>query len=245
MFRLDGKNAVVTGAGSGIGRAIAKTFAAQGARVFVLERDAGAGAETVAEISGAGGKASAVGCDVAGAASVEAAFAQVIAEGSHIDILVNNAGVAQVMPFALLEEEDWDFVLDTNVKGMFLVTKAFLRGMIRRKRGAIVNMGSLAGMRVLDVPVHYATAKSAVLGFTLALAREVARYGIRVNAVVPGMLSEGVSVNVPAAQQEEYKRFCTMGRAGTPQEVAEVVAFLASDRAAYVNAQTVFVDGGI
>jgi 3-oxoacyl-[acyl-carrier protein] reductase len=117
--------------------------------------------------------------------------------------------------------------------------------MIRRKRGAIVNMGSLAGMRVLDVPVHYATAKSSVQGFTLALAREVARYGVRVNAVVPGMLSEGVSVNVPVAQQQEYSRFCTMGRAGTPEEVAEVVAFLASDRASYVNAQAVFVDGGI
>jgi 3-oxoacyl-[acyl-carrier protein] reductase len=132
-----------------------------------------------------------------------------------------------------------------NVKGMFLVTKAFIRGMIRRRRGCVVNMGSLAGMRLLDVPVHYATAKSAVVGFTLSLAREVSRYEIRVNAVVPGMLTRGVSDNVPPPQQEEYKRYCALSRAGEPQEVAELVAFLASDRASYINAQAIHVDGGI
>jgi 3-oxoacyl-[acyl-carrier protein] reductase len=100
-------------------------------------------------------------------------------------------------------------------------------------------------MRVLDVPVHYATAKSAIVGFTLSLAREVGRYGIRVNAVVPGMLTEGVSVNVPERSQEEYKRFCTLSRAGRPEEVAELVAFLASDRASYINAQAIFIDGGL
>ena len=119
------------------------------------------------------------------------------------------------------------------------------RGMIRRKAGSIVNMGSLAGMRVLEVPVHYAAAKSAVMGFTLALARELGRYNVRVNAVVPGMLTDGVSVNIPPKQQDKYKEFCCLARAGEPGEVAELVAFLASDRSSYVNAQMVFVDGGI
>jgi NAD(P)-dependent dehydrogenase (short-subunit alcohol dehydrogenase family) len=128
---------------------------------------------------------------------------------------------------------------------MFLVTKAFIRGMIRRKRGNVINLGSLAGTRLLDVPVHYATAKSAVTGFTLSLAQEMARYNIRVNAVVPGMLTAGVAVNVPDKQREEYCRYCTQGRPGEPAEVAELVAFLASDRSSYINAQAINVDGGI
>jgi NAD(P)-dependent dehydrogenase (short-subunit alcohol dehydrogenase family) len=163
----------------------------------------------------------------------------------RVDVLVNNAGVTQVMPFAMIEEKDWDQVMDVNVKGMFLATKAFARGMIRRKSGNIVNLGSLAGMRVLEVPVHYAAAKSAVVGFTLSLARELGRYNIRVNAVVPGMLTGGVSTNIPPKQQERYKEFCCLSRAGEPEEVAELVAFLASDRSSYINAQSLFVDGGI
>ncbi len=123
-----------------------------------------------------------------------------------VDVLINNAGAAQVLPFAMIEEKDWDTIMDVNVKGMFLVTKSFVRAMIRRKSGSIINIGSLAGMRMLEVPVHYATAKSAVVGFTLSLARELGRYDIRVNAVVPGMLSEGVSVNVPAVQRRSTKR---------------------------------------
>jgi 3-oxoacyl-[acyl-carrier protein] reductase len=162
-----------------------------------------------------------------------------------IDILVNNAGQTQVLPFALIEEEDWDAILAANLKSMFLVTHEAVRGMIERKQGVILNVGSLAGHRLLEVPVHYATAKAGVTGFTLALAKELARYNVRVLEVVPGLLSKGVGTLVPAKELAEYTRYCAAGRTGEPEEVAEVIAFLVSDRASYVNARSVFVDGGI
>ena len=131
------------------------------------------------------------------------------------------------------------------LSGEPVITPRSSQWRVRRKAGAIVNMGSLAGQRVLEVPVHYATAKSAVIGFTLALARELARYQIRVNAVVPGLLSDGVSSQVPEPQREDYHHHCTLGRAGKPEEVAELAAFLASDQASYIKAQAIRVDGGI
>ena len=202
------RSAMVTGGSGAVGAAIVRVLAREGCRVafsYHRGRRPGRGA--------AGGAGPAAGADVRAwpldvlDAAAAARLAQTVEqEFGPVDILVNNAGFAQVLPFAMIEEADWDRMLDVNVKGMFLVTKAFARGMIRRKRGSIVNIGSLAGVRMLEVPVHYATAKSAVVGFTLSLARELGRYAVRVNAVVPGMLSEGVSVNVPGKQQEEYKQ---------------------------------------
>jgi len=243
---LRGKIAFITGGSGSIGSAIVKTFAREGSAVaHSYHAHPEAAQQLDREMAATGARVKSYPLDGRDGPAAVRLCEQIEREIGPVDILVNNAGIAQVMPFALLEEDDWDLVINTNLKSMFLVTKAFVRGMIRRKRGAIVNMGSLAGMRVLDVPVHYAAAKSAVVGLTLALAREMSRYSIRVNAVVPGMLTAGVSVNVPDEQRREYERFCTLGRAGTPEEVAEVVAFLASDRASYVNAQAIFVDGGI
>jgi 3-oxoacyl-[acyl-carrier protein] reductase len=243
---FEGKTAFVTGGSGAVGSAIVRVLAREHCKVaYSYHSDVEAARCLDAELTAKGAQVRSHRLDVLDGSGAVALAEQIESEVGPVDILVNNAGVAQVMPFALIEEKDWDWVLDTNIKGMFLVTKAFIRGMIRRKRGAIVNMGSLAGTRLLEVPVHYATAKAAVIGFTLSLAKEMARYGIRVNAVVPGMLTEGVSANVPPKQQEEYKRFCTLSRAGKPEEVAEAVAFLASNRASYINAQALYIDGGI
>ncbi len=241
---LKDRTAFVTGGTGAIGSAIVRCFVGYGARVsfsFLNEEDKASALERQL----GGDRVKAYPLNVLDKAGALKTAEQIEREFGPVDILVNNAGITQVMPFALIEEEDWDRMLDVNVKGMFLVTKAFVRGMIRRKKGAVVNLGSLAGMRVLEVPVHYATAKSAVVGFTLSLARELSRYNVRVNAVVPGLLDGGVSSNVPDKQREDYFQHCTVGRAGKPEEVAELVAFLASDRAGYINAQAMHIDGGV
>ncbi len=241
---LKGSTAFVTGGTGAIGAAIVRSLAKHGARTAFSFHDQEDKARSLEQELGLD-QVRAYRLDVLDKAGSLKAAEQVERDFGPVDVLVNNAGITQVMPFALIEEEDWDRMMDVNVKGMFLVTKAFARGMIRRKKGAVVNLGSLAGMRVLEVPVHYATAKSAVVGFTLSLARELSRYNVRVNAVVPGLLDGGVSSNVPEKQREDYLQHCTIGRAGKPEEVAELVAFLASDRASYINAQAIHIDGGV
>jgi NAD(P)-dependent dehydrogenase (short-subunit alcohol dehydrogenase family) len=241
---LEGRSAFVTGGTGAIGAAIVRSLGGHGARVgFSFHEKEDRARELQAELGRE--RTRAYRLDVLDRAAAVQVAEQAAQDLGPVSILVNNAGITQAMPFALIEEADWDRMMDVNVKGMFLVTKAFVRGMIRRKQGAVVNLGSLAGTRVLEVPVHYATAKSAVIGFTLSLARELARYNVRVNAVVPGLLTGGVSNQVPDTQRDDYCRHCTLGRAGSPEEVAELVAFLASERASYINAQAIHIDGGV
>ena len=243
---LSGKTAFVTGGTGAVGQAIVRALAAQGASVgFSYHSHSDKAREIEEELTGPVARVKAYELDILDARAAQGVCKAMESGLGPLDILVNNAGISQVMPFALIEEQDWDRVMDVNVKGMFLVTRAFVRGMIARKSGNIINMGSLAGSRVLEVPVHYATSKSAVIGFTLSLAGELARYNIRVNAVVPGMLDGGVGLNVPEKQRREYCNYCTQGRPGRPEEVARLVAFLAGDASSYINAQAINVDGGI
>ncbi|MHC4118113.1 MAG: SDR family NAD(P)-dependent oxidoreductase [Planctomycetota bacterium] len=236
----------ITGGSGALGQAVIRVLVREGCKVAYSYKSQAQNAEQLEkELTAAGADVKSYFLDVTDSKASTRLAAQIEKAFGVVDILINNAGVAQVMPFAMIEEEDWDMLMDVNVKGMFLVTKAFVRGMIRRKKGNIVNIGSLAGMRMLEVPVHYATAKSAVAGFTMALARELGRYNIRVNAAVPGMLEGGVSDNVPAKQREQYVSYCALSRAGKCEEVAELVAFLASDRSSYINAQSILIDGGI
>jgi len=160
-----------------------------------------------------------------------------------VDILVNNAGVSQNLPLALMEEEDWDHVMDVNVKGTFLTSRAALRGMIRRKRGVVLNIGSLVSVRMMEAPVHYCASKAAVKGLTEALAKEVARYGIRVLCLAPGLLEDGVGRNLPDHRLADYLKHCSLGRLGTLDEIASCAAFLVSDANSYMSGETIVIDG--
>lgn len=246
MGFLTGHTALVTGGSRGLGKAIAVVLAREGANVAFNYLSADAEAqETLAELKQAGVAAWAFKGSVTDAAALKAAAAQVVAECGPIDILVNSAGHGQVVPLALMEEEDWDRMMDTHVKGAFLATQAVLRGMIRMRRGRILNVASLAGVKMMQAPVHYCAAKAALKGFTEGLAKEIAHYGITVNCLAPGVLDGGVSQHLPPHKLKEYLQHCALGRTGTLQEVAEVAAFLVSDRNSYMNGATVVVDGGV
>ena len=243
---LEQRFALVTGGSGAIGQAIVRVLVREGAAVTFTYHSREVEARNLeTELRAGGACVTAVPLNILQGAQCKTLAERLEKENFPVDLLVNNAGITEIMPFALIQEEDWDKIMDVNVKGPFLVTHAFIRGMIRRKRGSIVNLGSLAGQRLLDVPVHYATSKSAMIGFTLSLAKEMAKYKIRVNCVVPGLLEGGVSSHVPENLVQEFNKYCTTGRPGTCEEVAELIAFLGSDRASYINAQAIHVDGGV
>ncbi|MBL0217259.1 MAG: SDR family oxidoreductase [Myxococcales bacterium] len=241
-----GRVALVTGGSRGLGRAICLTLAKEGAFVAFnyLKHDEDAAA-TVAAIEAAGGRASAHKVSVLDKPGLSELAKSLDRAHGKIDILVNNAGYGQVVPLALMEESDWDNMLDTHVKGAFLATQAVLRVMVRERYGRVINVGSLAGIKMMQAPVHYATAKAALKGFTESLAKEIGRYGITVNCVAPGILDEGVSDHLPPARKEEYVRHCALRRVGRLEEAADMIAFIASERASYTNGATLVVDGAV
>jgi len=246
MGLLDGRTAFVTGGSRGLGRAICRVLAREGARVaFNYSRSDEDARATLEELRAFGRPAWALKGSVTDRQHLAEVVRAVEAEAGVIDILVNNAGFGQVVPLALMEEDDWDRMLDTHVKGAFLASQAVLRGMVREKRGRILNVSSLAGIKMMQAPVHYCTAKAALKGFTESLAKEIGRYGITVNCVAPGILEEGVSDHLPPAKKQDYLQHCALRRTGTLEEVAEVVAFLVSDRNSYMNGATITIDGGV
>jgi 3-oxoacyl-[acyl-carrier protein] reductase len=239
---LENTKVLVTGGTGYLGEAICRACAGYGARVFFswhANREKAEQLET--ELAGS----RAIPLDIRDLAHVNETVSALHREIEAFDVLINNAAVSQIMPFSMLESEDLDLLLDVNVKGTVFLTKAVVRPMIRRRKGVVVNIGSLAGHRMLDVPVHYALSKAAVAGFGTALAAELKRYNIRVNTVSPGLLEDGVARGVPESLVQDYLKHCASGRPGTAAEVAETVCFLASERSGYLNGQNIFVDGGI
>ena len=242
---LRGKIAVVTGAGSGIGRAIALKLAAQGARIVIAELDERSGEETALLIKSAGGEATTVVTDVARSESVAALFAKLDATGLAPDILVNNAGNASApTPVHEVTDEAWNSKLSVHLNGTFFCTREALRRMLSRGTGAIINLGSVAGILGLPGAAAYTAAKGAIIAFTKGVAREVAATGIRVNCVAPGWIETPILDNLPDEMRATILQRIPMGRLGTPEEVANIAAFLADDESSYFTGQIFSPNGG-
>jgi 3-oxoacyl-[acyl-carrier protein] reductase len=241
---------VVTGAGIGIGRATAKAFAKAGYRVVVTDILENEGGEVAADILKSGGAAEFRKLDVRSTAEADALVAAVEKEHGGIDVVVANAGIARKTPLATLTDDKWDQTFEVDLKGIFRIVRPAVAGMRRRKKGAVICVSSIMGVAYgWDEHVHYSSAKSGVVGLIRGLAVELARDGVRVNGVAPGyirtaqLLSEEHSLG--AAGAEQAGQFIPMGRIGEPEDIADVILFLASNSARYMTGQVVVVDGGL
>ncbi len=243
---LEKKRALITGGSRGLGRAIALAFARHGAKVaFTYAKNEQAAAATLEELRLLGADPLSFKVDACDSVATEQMVRSLEQAWDGLDVLVNNAAITQTSPLALLEEEDFERVMRVNVKGPFITSRTVLRGMIRRKSGVVVNIGSLAGARMIEAPIHYTTSKAAIIGLTEALAKEVARHNIRVVCLAPGLLEDGLGKNLPDHRLADYLKHCALGRVGRFDEVAEMCALLASDRSSYVSGETLVMDGGV
>ena len=239
---LVGRNALVTGSTRGIGRAIAESLAAAGARVAVVGRDQARAAEAAAAIgSGARGFAA----DVSDPASVVALVEAVEKEFGQIDILVNNAGLTRDNILFRIKDEDWDTVLDANLRGAFVAIRAVARGMIKRRWGRIINIASVVGITGNKGQANYAASKAGLIGLTKSVAKELGSRNVLVNAVAPGFIDTDMTAAMTPEARAGLTGQIPLERLGTPQDIAGVVTFLASDQAGYITGQTLVVDGGM
>jgi 3-oxoacyl-[acyl-carrier protein] reductase len=236
---------IVTGAGRGIGRAIATRFAAEGAQVAILDRDEAPAEAVAAAIRAAGGAALGVPCDITDRAACRAAIAAVVAHFGGVDVLINNAGVTADARLDSLDEEDFDRVVDTNLKGAFNLTQAALPPLRASGRGRILNTASTVGIHGNFGQTNYAAAKGGLIAMTKTWARELGREGITVNAVAPGFIRTEMTASVPAKVIASAEARASLGRIGTPEDVTGAFLFLASDDARYVTGQVLIVDGGL
>ncbi len=243
--RLQGQVAVVTGASRGIGRAAAIALAAEGATVIVNYASSSQAADAVvAEIAGAGGQAMALQADVAQTDQVDSLVNTVMEKYGRVDVLVNNAGIARDTLLLRMKLEDWQAVIDLNLTGVFLCTRAISKIMLKQRAGRIINITSVVGEMGNPGQANYSAAKAGVIGFTKTVAKELASRGITVNAVAPGFIATDMTADIKAA--EEILKLIPLGRYGQPEEVAGLIRFLAADAAAaYITGQVINIDGGM
>jgi 3-oxoacyl-[acyl-carrier protein] reductase len=241
---LSGKVAVVTGASRGIGRQTALTLAGAGAAVVLTSR--GDAAEAVAaEVTAAGGQAVALAADVTDAEAVQRVIGTTLERFGRIDILVNNAGITRDTLLLRMKRDDWDAVLATNLTGTFLCTQAVLKTMLKQRSGRIISISSVVGQSGNPGQTNYAATKAGIIGFSKALAREVASRAITVNVVAPGLIDTDMTRDISSDAQATWASAIPLGRLGTPEDVAAAVCFLASDAAGYITGQVLAVNGGM
>jgi 3-oxoacyl-[acyl-carrier protein] reductase len=239
---LTGKVAFVTGSTRGIGLAIARAMHGAGAKVAIVGRDAERARAVAAEL---GERTAGVGCDVAVAEQVEAALAAAESALGPIDVLVNNAGLTRDNILLRLSDADWDAVLDANLKGAFHTTRAVIKGMMKRRRGRIINVTSIVGLVGNKGQSNYAASKAGLIGFTKSVAKEYAGRGILANCIAPGYIETDMTSGLPDAAKATLLQDIALGRLGRPEDVAGAALFLASDLAAYITGQVLVVDGGM
>ncbi|MFN3153628.1 MULTISPECIES: 3-oxoacyl-[acyl-carrier-protein] reductase [Bremerella] len=242
---LTGKIAIVTGASQGIGQQIAIGLGKRGAKVACVARSADKLAETVAAIKEAGGEAEAFPCDVTSRESVEQLIDKVAEDWEKIDILVNNAGVTRDNLLPRMTDEEWDTVINTNLRGMFLFSRAASKYMMRARYGRIINISSVSGIMGNPGQTNYSASKAGMIGFTRSLSRELAGRKVTINAICPGFIESDMTKALGPAVEDEVKKRIPAKRMGKPEEIADAVLFLASDHAAYVTGQVLTVDGGM
>jgi 3-oxoacyl-[acyl-carrier protein] reductase len=239
---LGGKNALVTGSTRGIGRAIAETLAKSGARVAIVGRDLQKAQDAAAAV---GNGAQGFACDVTDTAAVAKLVADVEAAFGSIDILVNNAGITKDNLVMRLKDEDWDAVLNANLRGAFAAIRAVSRGMMKRRSGRIINVSSIIGIIGNKGQANYAASKAGLIALTKSVAKELGSRNILVNAVAPGFIETEMTAAMTPEAREGLGKQIALERLGTPQDVAATVAFLASDLASYITGQVLVVDGGM
>ncbi|HMN08935.1 MAG TPA: 3-oxoacyl-[acyl-carrier-protein] reductase [Gemmatimonadaceae bacterium] len=239
---LTGRNALVTGSTRGIGRAIAESLATAGARVAIVGRDKGRAEAVAAEI---GGGAQGFACDVSEVSQVTALVEEVEQAFGGIDILVNNAGLTRDNIMLRLKDEDWDAVINANLRGAFATTRAATRGMMKRRWGRIINISSVVGLIGNKGQSNYAASKAGLIGLTKSVAKEFASRGILANVVAPGFIETDMTTAMTPEARQAMSQQIPLERLGTPEDVANVVTFLASDRAGYITGQVLVVDGGL
>jgi len=246
MSEFEGRVAIVTGGSRGIGRAIVKELASRGASIaFSFTKNADMADQLVSELKASGGRALAFQADITDTDASEKMVKDVKSELGSVDYLVNNAGITRDKLLMMMSAEDWDAVMDTNLKGVFNITKPAVSVMVRQRRGAILNISSISGVVGMPGQTNYSASKAGLIGFTKALAKEVGKRNITVNALALGLIDTDMTASMPAEYKETMINQIPLGRYGTVEEVARVAAFLLSDDARYITGQVIQADGGL